>query len=140
LFRFVSRLAKAVPIDPEKALVSSLALAAMVLKQGGNFIWFPEGERSRTGQLLNFRPGIGMLLNQYQVPVVPAFIRGAYEALPRHRSWPRFEKITIDFGKAVTPADLAEQGRGEQPQDRITSGLHDRVIALRDRTEADRQS
>jgi long-chain acyl-CoA synthetase len=135
LFRFISRLAKAIPIDPQRALVSSLALAAMVLKQGGNLIWFPEGERSRTGELLNFRPGIGMLLNHYQVRVVPAFIRGAYEALPPHRYWPKFRKIAIDFGIPAAPADLARHGQGEQPQDRITSSLFDRVAALRDRSE-----
>jgi long-chain acyl-CoA synthetase len=132
-FRFISRLAKAIPIDPQRALVSSLALAAMVLKRGGNLIWFPEGERSRTGELLEFRPGIGMLLNHYQMRVVPAFIRGAYEALPPHRYWPRFKKISIDFGRPADPQDLARQGQGEQPQDRITNSLHKQVAALRDK-------
>jgi long-chain acyl-CoA synthetase len=131
-FRSVSRLAQAVPIDPERAVSSSLAFGAAVLKRGNNLIWFPEGERSRSGQLQGFKPGVGMLLDHYQVPVIPAFIRGAHEALPRGRSWPKFTRITIDFGQPLEPRQLDRQGRGDQPQDRISQGLFDRVAGLRD--------
>jgi long-chain acyl-CoA synthetase len=127
LFRFISRLGKAIPIDPQRALSTSLAMAAMVLKQKNNLIWFPEGERSRTGVLQEFRPGIGILLAHYRVAVVPVYIRGAYEALPRHRVWPRFKQITVEFDSPVTPEELENQGRGEQPQERITSGLQRRM-------------
>jgi long-chain acyl-CoA synthetase len=136
LFRFVSRLGKAVPIDPQKAVSTSLAMAAMVLKQHSSLIWFPEGERSRTGRLQELRPGIGMLLDRYPVPVVPAHIRGAYEALPRHRLWPRFKRITVEFGPPATPEELARQGRGEQRQERITSGLFLRLAAMAERQES----
>ncbi|MDA8163544.1 MAG: AMP-binding protein [Desulfobacteraceae bacterium] len=132
-FRFVSRLARAVPIDPKRAVASSLAFAAVVLKRGENLIWFPEGERSPSGSLQAFKPGLGMLLDRYRVPVVPAFIRGAYEALPRGRSWPRFTRIVIDFGEPVHPGELVRRGEGGPPPVRITRGLHERMAALRDR-------
>jgi long-chain acyl-CoA synthetase len=133
-FRFVSRLAQAVPIDPQRAVASSLAFGAIVLKRGDNLIWFPEGERSSSGELQEFKPGLGLLLARYRVPVVPAYIRGAYEALPRGRTWPTFTRLAIEFGQPVSPDDFLRQGEGE-PQERIRRGLYERVAALRDRKQ-----
>jgi long-chain acyl-CoA synthetase len=133
-FRFVSRLARTVPIDPKRAIASSLAFGAIVLKRGENLIWFPEGERSPGGELQQLKPGLGMLLAHYRVPVVPAFIRGAYEALPRGRSRPRFTRIVVDFGQPAHPDELVQQGEGEPPE-RITRSLHERLVALRDERE-----
>ncbi len=42
--KFVSRIAHAVPIDPRNAAVSSLAVAAAVVKGGHNLAWFPEDD------------------------------------------------------------------------------------------------
>jgi long-chain acyl-CoA synthetase len=131
-FRFVSRLARAVPIDPQRAVASSLAFGAMVLKRGENLIWFPEGERSPGGELQELKPGLGMLLAHYRVPVVPAFIRGAHEALPRGRFWPHFTRIVVDFGSPAHPDELVRMGEGEPPE-RITRGLYERLVALRDK-------
>lgn len=51
IYRLFSRLAGVVPIDPNRAGVSSLAFSVAVLDQGKNLVWFPEGERSRTDEL-----------------------------------------------------------------------------------------
>lgn len=74
LTRTVSRLAQAVPIDPDRAGVSSLAFGATVLKREKNLVWFPEGERSPTGKLRPFKPGIGVPRNHFRVPVMPGSI------------------------------------------------------------------
>jgi long-chain acyl-CoA synthetase len=47
-----------------------------VLGRGQNLVWFAEGERSRTGSLQPFKPGVGILLGYYPVPGMPVFIRG----------------------------------------------------------------
>jgi long-chain acyl-CoA synthetase len=130
LTRLVSRLAQAVPIDPHRAGVSSLAFGAAVLKRENNLVWFPEGERSASGELQQFRPGIGMLLNHFRAPVVPMFIHGTYEAMPRGKFLRRLEKITVVFGEPLDVDELEQQGEGEEPQGRITQALHDRVAEL----------
>lgn len=130
LNRFVSRLAQAVPVGPHRAGVSSLAFGAAVLKRGNNLVWFPEGTRSRTGELQQFRPGVGLLLKHFRVPVVPVFICGTGEAMPRGQALPRFAKITVTFGTPLDPGDLEEQGKGEAPEERISSTLQERVAEL----------
>lgn len=133
LFRFVSRLAQAVPIDRRQAVASSLAFGAEVLKGKNNLIWFPEGERSRNGKLQELKPGIAML-DHYRVPVIPAFIRGAYEAMPASRILPRPGKISITFDRPVEP-DFLAAGEEEDPREGIRRGLQKQLASLRERTK-----
>lgn len=128
--RFGSRLSRVVPIDPERGVVSSLAFCAAVLRRGKNLVLFPEGERSASGRLLPFRPGIGILLHRIPVPVIPVFIHGSYDALPVSRALPRLKRITVVFGKPLDPRELEQQGVGTEPHERIAQALHERVAAL----------
>ncbi len=131
LTRLVSRLAQVVPIDPERAGVSSLAFGAAVLARGKNLVWFPEGQRSPNGKLQQFKPGIGMLLNYFQVPVVPVFIHGTYEAMPRGKALVRPAKVTVVFGEPLDVQGLVEQQDEDgQSRDRILETLRDRVAEL----------
>ncbi|MCC5794136.1 MAG: AMP-binding protein, partial [Chromatiales bacterium] len=134
-FRWGSRLARVVPVDPQRAMVSSLAFAAAMLREGHSLVWFPEGQRSPAGELMSFRPGIGMLLAGVDVPVVPAWIDGAYDALPRGSRWPRRTKITVRFGEPVTGELLAGEGEGNDARSRIVDALEKRVRALAPATE-----
>jgi long-chain acyl-CoA synthetase len=134
LTRLVSRLAQVVPVDPGRAGLSSLAFGAAVLKRRKNLVWFPEGERSPTGRLQPFKPGVGMLLDYYRVPVIPVFIRGTYEAMPRGKVLRRLEQVTIIFGEPLDPHDFERQGRGARSQDSIARALRDRVAELDERS------
>jgi long-chain acyl-CoA synthetase len=93
-------------------------------------VWFPEGQRSSTGELQPFRPGVGVLLDHLQVPVVPVFIHGTREAMPPGRILPRPRRITLVFGEPLDPRALERWGEGDQAQDRITHALRDRVAEL----------
>jgi long-chain acyl-CoA synthetase len=130
LKRLVSRLGHVVPIDSHRAVFSSLAFGAAILKRQERLVLFPEGHRSHTGELQPFRPGIGVLLNRFPVPVVPVFIRGTYEAMPPGKAWPRPKKLKITFGKPLDPRELEQRGEGEQPQDRIVQALYEHVAEL----------
>jgi long-chain acyl-CoA synthetase len=130
LTRLISRLAQAFPIDSHRAVFSSLAFGAVVLKSQKSLIWFPEGHRSPTGKLQPFKPGIGMLLDRYPVPVVPVFIHGTHEAMPPGRVRVRPKKVRVAFGKPLDPRELEQQGEGDQPQSRIVQALHERVAEL----------
>jgi long-chain acyl-CoA synthetase len=130
LTRAASRLGRAVPIDPDRAVISSLALAAAVLKRGDCLVWFPEGSRSADGALQALRPGIGILLEHHAAMVVPTHIEGAHEALPVGSFLPRPHRIRVTFGQAVSSEDLEREGKAGQPSERITSGLEKRLRKL----------
>ncbi len=127
---FIYRLAQAIPIEAKCSLISSLALAAAVLKGKKSLVWFPEGERTLTGKLLPFKSGIGMLLQHFPVNIVPVRLVGTREALPPGAFFPRFKKITVVFGDPVLPDQLLKEGTGDSDAECIANALHDKVKAL----------
>jgi long-chain acyl-CoA synthetase len=133
LTRRVSRLAQAVPFDAERGFVAGVAMAAAVLGRGHDLIWFPEGQRSHSTDLQAFRPGIGLLLRRFPVPVVPVAIRGAHEAYPPGRVLPRPRPIAVAFGEPLDPAELERQGEGEAAERRIADALRRHAAELYDR-------
>ncbi len=90
--------------DINKDLKLSLQKLAEVLKLGKNVIIFPEGSRTRTGQLGEFKKAFAILAAELKVPVVPVSIKGAFEALPKGSRFPKpWKKISVKFHKPVYP-------------------------------------
>jgi 1-acyl-sn-glycerol-3-phosphate acyltransferase len=65
------------------------------------FIIFPEGGRTRTGSMMPFKHGLGMLVAETNVPVVPCGLLGTFEALPPNRTVPRPVTINLVVGEPV---------------------------------------
>jgi long-chain acyl-CoA synthetase len=130
IFSFLSRLAQVIPIEAKQSLMSSLALSVGVLKRGNNLVWFPEAERTLDGKLLKFKTGIGMLLENSTVPIVPVYLDGTREAMPPGAAVPRPCQIRVLFGDPVMAEQLAKEGEGRITNERIANALHDRVEAL----------
>jgi len=61
------------------------------------------------------------------VPVVPVFIRGTYEAMPRGKFLRRFEQVTVTFGEPFDPRSFQESAR---PQEQIVEAVRERVAHL----------
>ncbi|MGC2415253.1 MAG: 1-acyl-sn-glycerol-3-phosphate acyltransferase, partial [Stellaceae bacterium] len=133
LARAFARAVRVFPVDstyPDAALDA----ADRVLRAGNAQVWFPEGWRSPDGTLQRFLPGIGELLLRSGVAVVPAYIGGAFAALPRHRHLPRFKRISVIFGRPYWPEALRVVGPGGTDEERITNALRAQVIALGEAT------
>lgn len=84
-------------------LKNSILKMAHVLKQGKNLIIFPEGSRTRTGELDDFRKTFAILAQELNVPIIPVCIRGAYRAMPRGSFFLRPCRIRVDYLPAVWP-------------------------------------
>ncbi|MBD0315160.1 MAG: 1-acyl-sn-glycerol-3-phosphate acyltransferase [Nitrospiraceae bacterium] len=76
---------------------------AITLIQAGHVVViFPEGGRSHDGHLRQPKAGIGVIVSQTGCPVVPAYLKGTFEALPSGAWWPRFRQVTVRFGGPLT--------------------------------------
>jgi long-chain acyl-CoA synthetase len=126
--RFLCRAMRLFPVD-QRSPGGALASAMAVLRQGHVLVWFPEGWRSPTGELLSFQPGIGRLLQETDACVVPTYIAGAFESLPRGRRMPRFNRITIRFGPVLSGVALGAD-RPERDWQSIANSLRKRMAEL----------
>lgn len=89
----------AVAVDQDRPDPRSLKNLIRLLREGRKVLIFPEGSRSPDGALHRAAAGVGFIIAKARVPVIPARIFGAYEALPRHRRFPQPSKITVAFGR-----------------------------------------
>lgn len=81
--------------------------AAEALKAGKSFMIFPEGTRSKTGELLPFKKGGFVMAITAQAPIVPVAISGARAAMRRGSIliWPA--TVTVEFAPPVATAGLS---------------------------------
>jgi long-chain acyl-CoA synthetase len=129
LARLFSRTTHLFPVDSRHP-AAALEIATRVLKAGNVQVWFPEGWRSPDGRLQRFLPGIGELLMRSGVPVVPTYIAGAFEALPRGRHIPKLHRITVTFGHPEPVGSLRATGTGRTDEERVANALRQSLIAL----------
>ena len=73
-------------------------LRSRLVEEPAIYLLFPEGTRTRTGEIGSFKPGLGMLLGGADVPVIPCHLNGAFEALPPGTRWPKPKKLTLRMG------------------------------------------
>ena len=73
--------------------------------QRGDFLCiFPEGTRTRTGQLQDFKLGYLRLAAETGAPVLPVRLANSYDVWPPHRRFPRLRRVGIEFHKPVQVA------------------------------------
>lgn len=129
----LARIAHVIPIDAASYLSTALQMSAYVLLKGRSLCVFPEGGRSSDGELMEFKKGVGILAKELGVAVVPAYIQGAFEALPRGAAFPRFRKITVRFGPPLLAAemDFSKRPEGMDEYQYFAAILRERVGQLR---------
>lgn len=89
-----------IPVDRRRMRSGkqSIERAARLMKEKGfSFLIFPEGTRSRDGNLQKFKRGGFFLALSTQVPVVPVTIKGSYELMPRGTLFPKKGTIKVIF-------------------------------------------
>ena len=99
--------------------------AAAALRQGNSFLVFPEGTRSRTGELLPFKKGGFVMAIKGQAPVVPVAITGTRDAMRKGSPVIHPVAVHIRFGEPVETAGMTLDDR-----DALAATVRARVKAL----------
>lgn len=79
----------------------SLKAIEDLLAAGWGVLVYPEGTRSRTGEIGNFHAGVGLVAVRTGCPVVPVRIVGAWNVLPPGARWLRRGRVEVHFGEPL---------------------------------------
>jgi 1-acyl-sn-glycerol-3-phosphate acyltransferase len=116
LFRYpvlgsILRSVNAVPVDRDGGGAAGLRAIMDRLEAGGAIILFPEGTRTRDGQLQPARSGVGLTVIKSTAPVVPVRVFGTYDAMGRHRGFPRPVSVAVKYGKPMDFTTLRKEAQ-----------------------------
>lgn len=103
--QYLARHTNIIVMDLSKELKESIHKMAEVVKQGKKIMIFPEGTRTKTGELGDFKKTYAIISAELNIPVVPVAITGAYEAMSSGRKKIKSgSKIIVSFLPPVDPA------------------------------------
>jgi 1-acyl-sn-glycerol-3-phosphate acyltransferase len=102
-----------VPMDRSGGGLGPEATAHLteLLEGGGSLLMFAEGTRSHDGTVAKLRSGAAVLAAEHGVPIVPVYVGGTRQAMPRGHHWMVFKQgrpgarhpIEIRFGDPIEP-------------------------------------
>jgi 1-acyl-sn-glycerol-3-phosphate acyltransferase len=107
LFAWFITFLDAIPVDREGGGLAGLKETLRRLRGGELVLIFPEGTRTRDGNLQPLKPGFCAVARRGNVPLVPVAIDGAYDAWPRDSLLPRKAQLAVVIGRPITPQEVA---------------------------------
>ena len=124
------------PIERHGNVKQSLKLALRTLEEGSTLLIFPEGTRSPTGTMQPFKPSLGYLMTASGVPVLPMYLWGTYEAMPKGSTlMPSKRRIGAIMGPPIEASVVRSlaAGRSKSVAYRLLTYLVESAVrALRD--------
>ncbi len=122
----VTALFNVFPLPKRRDFQASFSHAGKAMDYGYNVMVFPEGELSAEGKMVNFRGGIGLLVKQSSVPVLPMAMRGLGELKTHQRRWFHSGTIEIHVGEPIRfPFDASESAITARLQAEVEKLLED---------------
>ena len=101
-----------VPMERTGSLRQSLRHASSFLDRGYNALIFPEGTRSLTGEMADFKPVVGYLALHARVGILPVYLHGTHDAMPKGSNVIKNRKVGARIGRYLEIADLEEMTKG----------------------------
>ncbi len=114
--------ARLIPINANFNPTEALKTCAYLLRHSKIICYFPEGHRSIDGRINEFKKGIGILIKELNVSVVPVYIEGAFGTWSRGQKFPRLKPVKVKFGNPISISHLCPH------PDRLNSDVYE-VIA-----------
>ena len=104
------------PLPQTRGFSGSLKYMGRLADAGINILIFPEGGHSKDGKMQPFQLGLGIMVKELGIPVVPIKISGTNQVLPPTARFPKQGKVTVTFGEPLRfryeePAEIVERTR-----------------------------
>jgi 1-acyl-sn-glycerol-3-phosphate acyltransferase len=134
-FRWLINSLDAIPINREGIGVGGLKECLKRLKAGEMLLIFPEGTRTRDGEVGEIKPGFLALSRRSKAALLPVGMEGAFDAWPRKNPLPLPAVVHIEIGEPLLPAQFADWSDEKllAEIERRIKQCHDQAREYRDR-------
>ncbi|AKU93228.1 1-acyl-sn-glycerol-3-phosphate acyltransferase [Vulgatibacter incomptus] len=119
-----------IPMNRHGSLRESLELASRSLRQGRNLLIFPEGTRATDGTLKEFKGSLGYLALTNQVGILPIYLEGTYDVLPKGAVLPKGRDLAAHIGTFISYEEIAEAVKGlpRSEQHRVVAAMAEEAV------------
>lgn len=121
LFGALIKALGAFPVRRGKGDIGAIKSSLKILGEGNVMLMFPEGHRIKDGRKVKAKPGVALIAQRAQVPVVPVCISGEYK-------W--MHKITVTYGKPISLEEYYGQKLEQEKIQQIADNVLDEIRAL----------
>lgn len=111
----------AFPVRRGKGDIGAIKASLKILGEGKAMLMFPEGHRIKDGRKVKAKPGVALIAQRAQVPVVPVCISGEYK-------W--MHKITVTYGKPISLEEYYGQKSEQEKIQQLADNVLDEIRAL----------
>jgi long-chain acyl-CoA synthetase len=128
-----------VPMERSGSLRQSLRHARAYLDRGYNALIFPEGTRSMSGTMADFKPVIGYLALAARVGILPIYLQGTYDAFPKGSTLLKSRDVSASIGRLIDIDELESMTKGlprAEAYRLIAARVRHDVVNLRDHTNS----
>jgi 1-acyl-sn-glycerol-3-phosphate acyltransferase len=125
----------AIPIDREGGGLAGLKETLKRLKECELVLIFPEGTRTRDGEVAPLKPGFIAVARRSRAPLVPVAIDGAFQAWPRTAWLPRFSRLAVVIGPPIPTSEVESLN-----DDDLLAELEQRILTCHSRARELRES
>jgi len=123
--------AYAIPVKRHGRDMSAVKNALRVLKNGGALAIFPEGTRTKNKKLKPAKAGVGFIVYKAKVPVVPVYIEGSFDAMPRSIKTLKRYPVRVYIGKPVHFRKVYVRTQGKGVYQEIGNEIMQRIEVLK---------
>jgi 1-acyl-sn-glycerol-3-phosphate acyltransferase len=107
-FRWLIYSLDAIPIDREGIGLGGLKESLRRLRGGEMLLIFPEGTRTRDGNVGELKPGFLTLARRSKVPLLPIVVDGAFDSWPKWNMVPGLAVIHVRFAEPLSPEEMSQ--------------------------------
>ncbi|MBZ4645773.1 MAG: 1-acyl-sn-glycerol-3-phosphate acyltransferase [Petroclostridium sp.] len=118
---FIIKALGAFPIKRGAGDVSAIKNALSILKEGKVLAMYPEGTRSKSGDLNQAKPGVALIATRAKVPVVPVGVTGEYKL---------FHKLLINIGNPIVLEEYYNQKLSMDKLQEISNDIMNQIKEL----------
>jgi long-chain acyl-CoA synthetase len=134
---FLSKLMNLIPADrgARRASIVKLMVACREFTRHENrsLIIYPEGTRSKTGEIAPMKKGPAMIAATLGLPIVPVYIKGTHHAYPKGGRIIKPARIRVCIGEPIDPNRFQEEhGSGKTIYTAITLEMENRIHKLKE--------
>lgn len=101
------------------------------LHSGKPLTLFPEGTRTLDGELQQAKKGVGLLLYNAKVPVIPAYVSGTFRSWPKGKLLPRPGETSVSYGPAIPLEDLYRENAEKTTYRKIADRVMEHIAKLK---------